>query len=320
MINFRYHVVSLTAVFLALAVGLVLGSTVLNGPMLDALNSQVNTLGRDNRQLREQVSFLEEESQRDQDYAAESAPMMLDGRLTDRRILLVVLPTGEEYAEGVAQNLELAGATVTGQVQLLDKFVHPAHRLTELLDLAHQVLPGSVPAAGLPANSDGVETSAALLAAVLLDGDGAEPVPDGDRRSVLSAYTAADYLTVVDDTVSGPAEAIVVVAGLPESDTDADDKNEAMLTAVVQFGQAAPTVVAGAGVSGDGNVVAEVRRDPILSTTIATVDNAATPQGQVATGLVVSDRLARGTVSHHGLGDGAASLLPQLVTPAEATP
>lgn len=320
MINFRYHVVSLTAVFLALAVGLVLGSTVLNGPMLDALNSQVNTLGRDNRQLREQVSFLEEESQRDQDYAAEAAPMMLDGRLTDRRVLLLVLPTGEEYVEGVAENLRLAGATVTGQVQLLDKFVHPAHRLTELLDLAHQVLPGSVPATGLPANSDGVETSAALLAAVLLDSEGAEPVPDGDRRSVLSAYTAADYLTVLDDTVSGPAEAIVVVAGLPESDTDADDRNEAMLTAVVQFGQAAPTVVAGAGVSGDGNVVAEVRRDPLLSTTIATVDNAATPQGQVATGLVVADRLARGTVSHHGLGDGATSLLPVLVTPAEPAP
>ena len=59
MINFRYHVVSLTAVFLALAVGLVLGSTVLNGPMLDALENRVNNLGRDNRQLREHVGFLE---------------------------------------------------------------------------------------------------------------------------------------------------------------------------------------------------------------------------------------------------------------------
>jgi len=33
VINFRYHVVSLTAVFLALAIGLVVGTAALNGPV-----------------------------------------------------------------------------------------------------------------------------------------------------------------------------------------------------------------------------------------------------------------------------------------------
>ena len=37
MINFRYHVVSLTAVFLALAIGLVVGTAALNGPVADSL-------------------------------------------------------------------------------------------------------------------------------------------------------------------------------------------------------------------------------------------------------------------------------------------
>ena len=113
MIHFRYHVVSLTAVFLALAVGLVLGSTVLNGPMLDALNNQVNTLGRDNSQLREQVSFLEEEASREETFAAEAAPMLLADALTGRRAALVVLPGGEDYGEGVSEMLGLAGATLT---------------------------------------------------------------------------------------------------------------------------------------------------------------------------------------------------------------
>ena len=54
MINFRYHVVSLTAVFLALAIGLVVGTAALNGPVADSLKDQVQGLNRDNSNLREQ--------------------------------------------------------------------------------------------------------------------------------------------------------------------------------------------------------------------------------------------------------------------------
>jgi hypothetical protein len=340
VINFRYHVVSLTAVFLALAVGLVLGSTVLNGPMLDALESRVNTLGRDNSQLREQVSHLEEEVDREQDFATESAPMLLADQLTGRRVTMLVLPGGEEYAEGVGEALALADATVTGTVVLTDKFTHPQHRLSELLDVAHRALPPSIAAGSLPANSDGVETSAALIAAVLLDGgatatgtgedaegepdqngeadpaDG-EPavslgsgtaVPSDERGALLAAYANLDYLEQ-EGTVTGPAELVVVVAGLPDAESDADQRNEAMLTTVVQFSTVGQVVVAANGVAGDGNLVAEVRGDPQLSEQISTVDNASAPQGQVATGLAVAEHLA-GQAGHYGNGGGADRLLP----------
>jgi hypothetical protein len=330
MINFRYHVVSLTAVFLALAVGLVLGSTVLNGPTLDALESRVNTLGRDNSQLREQYSLLEEEVEREQDFAAEAAPMLLADRLTGRRAAVLVLPGGEEYAAGVAETLTLAGASLTGQVTLTEKFTHPQHRLTDLLDLAHRVQPASVDPATLPANSDGVESSAALLAAVLFDretpadppaeepanGDPApgDPAPGGgtvpadDRRAVLSAYAAAEFLEH-DEAISRPADVVVVVAGLPDAENDADQRNQAMLTTVEQFSQFGPVVVAASGVAGDGNLVAEVRADPELAGTVSTIDNASSPQGHIAAGLAVARHLA-GAVGHFGTGDGAERLLP----------
>ncbi|HLV57341.1 MAG TPA: copper transporter [Natronosporangium sp.] len=325
MINFRYHVVSLTAVFLSLAVGLVLGSTVLNGPMLDALNSQVTTLGQANQQLREQVNFLEGEAEREEAFAAEAAALLLHQALPNRRVTVVVLPEATDYAEELVEMLELAGAQVTGTVRLTDRFAQPAHRLNQLLDLAHESLPPSVDADALPANSDGVETSAALLARVLLDlpgsGDepvkpGAEPaaspsgVPDEDRNTVLSAYRNEDYLEF-DEPPTGPAEIIVVVAALPFTDTDAAEKNEAMLTTVEQFSLVGPVVVAAAGPSGRGNVVAEIRDDPELVETISTVDNVSTPQGQVATGLAVARHLT-GEVGHYGDGDGAQSLLPAL--------
>lgn len=46
MINFRYHVVSLTAVFFALAIGLVVGTAALNGPVADSLRDVVTTVAQ----------------------------------------------------------------------------------------------------------------------------------------------------------------------------------------------------------------------------------------------------------------------------------
>jgi hypothetical protein len=328
VINFRYHVVSLTAVFLSLAVGLVLGSTVLNGPMLDALESRVDTLGRDNSQLRDQVSSLEQELGNEEGFATEAGPLLLSGKLTSRRITLLVLPGGEDYATGLADALELAGATVTGEVTLTDKFTHPQHRRTELLDVSHSALPPSLDAEALPANSDGVESSAALLAGVLFDGgaealqvpdqpvppeEDTEPtgtgasVPDDDRRAVLSSYAALEYLE--DDNVTGPAELVLVVAGLPYAESDADERNQAVYTTLTQFARIGQVVVAASGEAGDGNAVAEVRADPQLSAEVSTVDNASTPQGQIVTGLTVAQQLA-GAIGHYGNGGGAQQLLP----------
>jgi hypothetical protein len=325
VINFRYHIVSLTAVFLSLAVGLVLGSTVLNGPMLDALNSQISTLGQTNQQLREQVSFLEDEAGREETFALEAAPLLLDGALTGRLVTVVVLPDADDYATALVGTLELAGAEVAGTVRVTDRFVQPGQRLNQLLDLAHHARPPSVPADELPANSDGVETSAALLAKALFtralseadlavdpDGPDAELPPSGlpeeDRRRVLSAYAAADYLEF-DQLPSAPAELVVVVAALPFTDSDAGDKNDAMLTMVQQFDREGAVVLAAAGPSGDGNLVNEVRSEPDLAERISTVDNVSTPQGLVATGLVIAAQLA-GQVGHYGDGGGAQALLP----------
>src|SRR6202044_4176126 len=44
VIDFRYHLVSIVAVFLALAIGIVLGSTELQGSTLDVLRAENNSL------------------------------------------------------------------------------------------------------------------------------------------------------------------------------------------------------------------------------------------------------------------------------------
>lgn len=308
MINFRYHVVSLTAVFLALAIGLVLGTAALNGPLSDALNDQVKALGKDNKQLRERVSLLEDDVNRQEAFATQVAPILLANKLAGRRVVIVSATSGTDYVQGVADKLTLAGAKITGEVHVKDDFTNPA-KSVELLDLADRADPASIPVTTLPTNSDGVETSSALLAAVLLDRT--PVVPEVDRKAVLSAYTQASYISIDDKhKVTGPAEAIVVVAGGPYVDRDASAKNQAVVTMVTQLDKAAPIVVAANSPAGDGNVVAQVRGDPTLSKTISTVDNASTSQGEVVAALALVEQTL-GKAGQYGTSAGASSIVPK---------
>ena len=54
MIDFRYHLVSIVAVFLALAIGIVLGSTELQGPTYNLLNQTTAKLQNEYNQASSQ--------------------------------------------------------------------------------------------------------------------------------------------------------------------------------------------------------------------------------------------------------------------------
>ncbi|KKK06764.1 copper transporter [Micromonospora sp. HK10] len=311
MINFRYHVVSLTAVFLALAIGLVVGTAALNGPVADSLKENVNLLRKDNSQMRQTVNSLQKELDMEEDFAAEIAQVLLPGKLTGRRVLVLSLPSGRDHTDGVVKMLELAGANVTDRIDVQDKFINPDSN-NNLLELAVTAArPNSVPTAGLPSNSHGVETSSALLANVLLDRPaGSPPVSDADRRAAVQAYATAGYLAPADK-ISGPAEAVVLVTGQPYVDKDSAKKDESVVKIAEQFDRTGAIVVGGMGSAG-GNVVAVVRGDPVLAQTISTVDNANTVQGQLVTTLALLQQLTEKKAGQYGVGDNAQGLLPKL--------
>lgn len=306
MINFRYHVVSLTAVFLALAIGLVVGTTALNGPVADSLKNQVDSLSRDNSNYREQANQYREELDRTQEFATELSPTVLNGKLAGRKILVVALPGTDDYAEGVVSMLKVAGATITGTVTVQEKFLDPANN-TELLDLADKASQPTASTDGGPLNSDGVETSSALIARGLQQG--ATAVTPGDLTALLTAYTEAGYLAVSEGVVPG-AEATVVVSGLPPVDSNAAKKNDNAVTLTDQFAKNRPLVVGGNGI-GEGNLVSAIRADPTLVQKISTVDFASTQQGQLATAMTVIERVVGGKVGQYGLSAGATSQVPK---------
>lgn len=307
MINFRYHVVSLTAVFLALAIGLIVGTAALNGPLSDELKHQVTQLSAQNQQYRSQVNNLTSEVNQREQFASQIAPLVLPNKLVGRRVVVVSTQQSQADLKALETDLQLAGAKVTGHVEIQDGFFKPANNET-LLDLASQS--GSTSAiTGLPANSDGVETSSALLAAVLLDH---QPVVNPQsQKAILTAFSDAHFVNL-DGTVTGTADAVIILGGLPYTDQDAATENQNEVTMVDQFDKAGPVVVGAPSTAGPGNVVAAIRGDASLSKTVSTVDNDTTLQGLLAVTLAMHEQAVLGKTGHYGLASSATALLPKL--------
>lgn len=127
MINLRYHIVSLTAVFLAIGIGLTLGSTFLDRATVENLNGQLENLEGRLGERDEQIGELQQEVDRTQalqESLDEQGPGLLAGRLDPVPVLLVASQGVDEAdVDGVVQSLEVAGAEVQGLWWLSERFL-----------------------------------------------------------------------------------------------------------------------------------------------------------------------------------------------------
>src|SRR5207247_5487405 len=119
MIDFRYHLVSIVAVFLALGLGIILGATALQPTALSALkrtsqqeHQQIGSALATNRQQALQIER--------NDQFAESATTLLIGQLlAGERVVPVQAPgASTQLVSGVVQALTVAGAAISGHGQL----------------------------------------------------------------------------------------------------------------------------------------------------------------------------------------------------------
>lgn len=145
MINLRYHIVSITAVFLALGIGLTLGSTFLDRVTVDTLKAQLDDVeaqadrtSTENDALSARVRDLEE---RDEALAAALPDRLLDGRLTDVPVLVVATEGTDEALVDVAiAALGAADADVSGTWWLTERWLlddeEEVTDLARLLDLS----------------------------------------------------------------------------------------------------------------------------------------------------------------------------------------
>ena len=124
MIDFRYHLVSIVAVFLALSIGIVIGATELRAPVANRLTSEAQRVAKANSQLVAQNHQLTREINADNAFGQASASYLLSHLLEGQKVVLVTAPGADTTTvTGITTALRLSGAIVIGQVNLTPQFL-----------------------------------------------------------------------------------------------------------------------------------------------------------------------------------------------------
>jgi Copper transport outer membrane protein, MctB len=327
MINFRFHIVSLTAVLLALGIGLVLGTTFLDDALEEALKSQLDDLetSLDAARVRNDELSAEVETEKDvaRAFDEQIGERLYAGQLQGDPVLIVATRGVDgQWVDDVMRSLGQANAQVLGTWWLTDRLaLDDDSELTDLASalelttddpsrlrqsLAQDVADVLFGATDQPATADDPSVSAPAeppLAARLRDSGFLEyQMPDGVDGDVVRLPSSGVRVVVVD----GPG------AALPASDLVQP------VLAALATDAPVPVVAVQPSTSGDpatdeawAPLVAAVRDDDTLSDRVSTVDDLEQVAGGVATILALADaRPGEPKVGHYGIGDGASRLLP----------
>jgi len=112
MYNLRYHIASLVAVFLALAIGIVLGGLVVRQGVFDtqqralvsSLQSEFNTIKKQNTALKSSLTLEDA-------YASQMTDQWTAGRLAGRTVVILTSGASDEGADEAVKAVKSAGGT-----------------------------------------------------------------------------------------------------------------------------------------------------------------------------------------------------------------
>ncbi|MGH3721921.1 MAG: copper transporter [Pseudonocardiaceae bacterium] len=313
MISLRYHVISIAAVFLALALGVVLGSTAISDRLLSGLSSNRDQLGRQVSELQAERNGLQARLSHADMFGAAVAPRVVSGALRGRTVVLVTTVDADPAdRDALTALLSSAGATVTGELQLTDAFTDPS-RSDQLSELSTHLLPAGL---RLPTASDAGTLAGGLLGSLLLIS------PHNGKAQATAAETTAVLAGLGDGGFvrAGPrvtaAQLVVVLTGGADrvnSVNSSADRAGILARFATQLDRAgAGAVLAGRPGSADGNgPIAVVRADTAAASVLSTVDDVSTAAGLVSTVLALAEQ-AQGRAGRYGTGANAQAVVPAL--------
>lgn len=310
MIDFRYHLVSIVAVFLALAVGIVIGATSLQGEVAGTLEGQVGQLRQEKKGLRGQLDAANEGSRRQDQYAGDVAPRALAKELSGRTVAVVVLPdTPAAFIRDARASLKQAGATVTTTVELSTDWVTGSRdkRLGTLRSAGKQQ---GVDVASVPENR--------LGGLVLAEALTAEPGAGRDTRAKhpgQKKLVDADLLTV-EPQPSERADSLVMLWPGVEKSTRGWVN---LVTAAGLAGRPAVGVSAAPFDTSSNTsdaMITTLRDSAEVTGTMSTVDHGERSVGLAAMVLALRDEFD-GRSGHYGLDEDAVAVAPKLDQPTQ---
>jgi hypothetical protein len=272
VVSFRYHLSSLAAVFLALAVGVVVGSAALGPTTAPAVVAAPHTAS-DN-------------------FARMVGPRLVKGSLTGQRVLLLLAPDARPGT--LVDELALAGASVAGQLRLRPALLDSSSAQT-VDDVVTRVLPAGLSVAGGAA----VDRAGAVLAAAFATSTRSKDASASEQQRVYGGFVGAGLLAGPAPTAR--ATLVLVVAGAT--------RGPALAAMATAFAQRVGVVVGGPLAATQGAGALAVLRGQAGG--VSDVDGSDTPQGRVVTILALAEQ-AGGVSGHYGTGPGARAAAPDL--------
>lgn len=313
MISLRSHAISLAAVFLALAIGIALGSGLLSNTVLSGLRddktdmqTQIETLTDDKNALNEKLSAAG-------DFDAQMAPRILQDALAEKTVVLFRTPdAADSDLEGLTRLIEQAGGRVTGTVALTQEFVD-ANSAEKLLSVVNSPI---VPAGSQLSTSSvdqGSQAGDLLGIALLANRDPkVAPVDDAQRDTVLAALRDTGFVTYGTERIGAANTALVVTGGALGDDAGNQGATVARFAAGLAPHGSGTVLVGRDGSASGTSAVAVTRSDAALNSVVSTVDNGDSESGRITAVLALSTLINGGTPGQFGIGQGASSVtVPQ---------
>lgn len=300
MLNFRYHLVSLIAVFAALAVGVVLGAGPLQTRISSSLAKSEASTGVDANALAE----AQRAASADAAGLRSIAEARLSGSLSGLKIATLALPgASKDDVDSVTEGLKAAGAEVVGAVSLTSNWESSGmakYRETLSTPLATHL-------ASLPSNASSDAVIAfGVVATLASTGSETDLV-----REILTDESTP--ILALDSDPKGAAQAIVAV-GARDSARSTD--------AAQSTGGASPEAWAGlaravAGAPKSGVLVGDAHDATSMIASlrasgaqVTTIDSPGTALSVVSAVAALRDAAAQ--ARSFGVGQGAEKVMPTL--------
>ena len=327
MIDFRYHLVSIVAVFLALAIGIVLGSTELQGNTIDVLRTSQNSLKNQLDQSNTERGVAQQQAATYQEFVTKAESRLVANDLQGDRVVLVTEPgASSQVISGVTHAAGLAGATVTGQVALQPAFNDLSGATQSSLSGLNSTL-ASTDQTTLATPSDqqtaNQQQAAQLIGTAILatttvgETQGLSPA---DAQTLLGSYEQAGYLTTTGAPYDRATLAVLVTPATVPSDGQNDPASQVLLAVAQEFATlSAATIVVGSTAGSASGSAISVLRSSSVSSLVSSVDNADTTIGQVSTMWALASQLGGGKANSYGIS-GASAVSPVPSAVPSATP
>ncbi|GAB3978604.1 copper transporter [Actinoallomurus acanthiterrae] len=278
MIDFRYHLVSIIAVFLALALGLVVGASALRGPLVDQLKDNSNRLKNSNEVLRKEKDAAAQVRDYGSQVTDAVAAQVVAG-VKDQSVVFVEAPGADDQMRAqTADMVQKAGARISGYITLQSKYLDPNQQAT-LNELTDQLKPAGLT---FPADATSYDRTASELASVLVTKQASRNgQEDPAAGQVLSGFKEAGFLTFSGQPATRATLAIVIAPAAASNDKNADAQNKALgALPIALYTYGGGTVAVGDPDSAtQGGMIKALRDDDAADGHVSTVDTADVPAG-----------------------------------------